>query len=507
MKAYLKIILSPGFNNNFRQLLAITFTNKAVNEMKERILESLHNFSQIRDVKNGGTLFKELSQELNLKPEELQLRAQKTLKHLLHNYAFFDISTIDKFTHRLIRTFAKDLKLPQNFEVVLDTDLLLDEAINQLISKAGGNKQLTQVLIDFALEKIDDSKSWDIAFDLNKIGRLLFNETHETHIKELQSRKLEDFIELKKDLLTKSLELESQAVTLANSVLQYISECGLEYADFPRETLPNHFKKIAQRIFNPTNLYNNKLEESLINGKILKSGMVLPSEEIATSLLENYLSLKKIIYHIAFLKNAYANSVPLTILNGIQQELKNLQDERAQLPISNFNRIISNEIKNQPAPYIYERLGEKYRHYFIDEFQDTSELQWNNLIPLISNALEGTDEYGKLGSLFLVGDAKQAIYRWRGGRAEQFLNLISLKEQTFVIPPHVEDLPTNYRSKKEIVAFNNNFFTSCSAFLHNPVYHELFNKGNRQNSEASDRGYVQLSFLESTETAGLDDLY
>ena len=475
--------------------------------MKERILESLFNFSRVEDAHGGSPLFKEIAQELNLNAEDLKLRAQSTLKHLLHNYAFFDISTIDKFTHRLIRTFAKDLKLPQNFEVVLDTDLLLDEAVSQLIGKARENEHLTQILIDFALEKIDDSKSWDISYDLKNMGQLLFNENHEAHLMALGSKDIDDFIVLKKLLRQKSKALESKAIALAGSVLQFIIECGLEYADFPRETLPNHFKKIAQGVFNTTTLYNNKLEESLAVGKILKSGVILPSEEIATSLIRDYLKLKEIIYQIAFFNNAYLNSVPLTILNAIHQELKNLQKERAQLPISSFNRIISNEIRNQPAPYIYERLGEKYRHYFIDEFQDTSALQWNNLIPLISNALEGADEHGNPGSLFLVGDAKQAIYRWRGGRAEQFLNLISLKQQPFVIPPRVQDLPTNFRSKKEIVDFNNRFFTLSSTFLNNQMYRELFIKGNQQKCEVSNGGFVQMSFLEDTPGTFLDDLY
>src|SRR5690606_4519408 len=118
-----------------------------------------------------------------------------------------------------------------------------------------------------------------------------------------------------------------------------------------------------------------------------------------------------------------SNIVPLTVLSAIQQEIRNLELERDLLSISSFNSIISKEIKDQPAPFIYERMGEKYSHYFVDEFQDTSEMQWNNLIPLIGNALESVDDRGKIGSLLLVGDAKQAIYRWRGGKAEQFLNL------------------------------------------------------------------------------------
>jgi len=475
--------------------------------MKQRILESLYEFSCTKDQENSSTLFRMLMSDLNMDPVELQLKAEKTLKQILHNYAFFDISTIDKFTHRIIRTFAKDLKLPQNFEVVLDTDILLDEAVNRLISKAGSNKKLTSILVEFALEKIDDSKSWDIAFDLNNIGKLLFNENHHPHLRSIENKKIDVFLELKKKLISEQHELKLKAVSAANKVLDFIIECGLEYSDFPRETLPNHFKKIRDGNFAATILYNNKLQENLENEKILKSGIDLPSNEIAGILLVHYLHLKEMIYKIALYTNAYSNSVPLTILNAIQQELHNLQQERDLLPITSFNRIISNEIKNQPAPFIYERLGEKYRHYFIDEFQDTSEMQWNNLVPLISNALESEDEQGQRGSLFLVGDAKQAIYRWRGGRAEQFLNLISLNSQPFVIAPEVHDLPVNFRSGPNIVAFNNAFFTSTSVFLKNKSYHSLFLEGNHQNCNTENGGYVQMSFLEEEDDNSLDAIY
>ena len=342
---------------------------------------------------------------------------------------------------------------------------------------------------------------------LTKYGKLLFNENQNSHLNPLKNLQIDHFIELKQDLVSKLQSSQQKAINMAASVLEFIIECGLEYSDFPRETLPNHFKKIQKGNFEPATLYNNKLEENLVEGKILKSGISLPSEDIALILLDNYQNIKEIIYQIAFLKNAYNNTVPLTILNAIQQEINILEEERDQLPITSFNKIISNEIKNQPAPFIYERLGEKYRHYFIDEFQDTSEMQWNNLIPLISNALESEDEQGQSGSLFLVGDIKQAIYRWRGGRAEQFLNLLSLSQGPFVLQPEIRDLPTNYRSKKEIIAFNNNFFTSVSSFLNNDGYKTLFINGNRQNPSTNNEGYVQLTFLNAHEEITIDDLY
>ncbi|MFS4468936.1 UvrD-helicase domain-containing protein [Maribacter sp. 2210JD10-5] len=493
-KAYLKIVLSAP--NSFKRILAITFTNKAVNEMKNRILDSLYQFSTTDREQNLSPLFHELSKELKLTTEALRNLSKLRLKEILHNYAFFDISTIDKFTHRLIRTFAKDLKLPQNFEVVLDRDLLLDEAVGRVIAKAGEDMKLTRILMDFALEKIDDDRSWDIGYDLLKIGQLLFDEANLTHIQHLEDKNLEDFLKLQKLLQKNIKSSQENATAIAKETLLFIEQTGLDNTDFPRETLPNHFKKVKDGVFAPSVLYSNKLEENLRAGKIVKANVEQPAPEIASELLQRYIHLKEQVYNIGYLSNAYRNLVPLTLLNEIRKELKAVQLEKDQLSISEFNTIISKEIKTQPAPFIYERLGEKYRHYFIDEFQDTSEMQWQNLIPLISNALEGADEQGKQGSLFLVGDAKQAIYRWRGGKAEQFLELMTEKVQPFSIKGDQRQLPKNYRSQNEIINFNNLFFQNASAFLDDPIYQELFVKGNQQETNDKEGGHVKLTFLE-----------
>ena len=501
-KEYLRIILSSS--DGYRLILAITFTNKAMTEMKDRILTSLFSFSKTENLEKAESLFVDLVYELNTDASTLQKKAKATLKKILHNYAFFDISTIDKFTHRLIRTFAKDLKIPQNFEVVLDTNLLLDEAVSRLINKAGRDSKLTKVLIDFALEKIDDDKSWDIALDLNSIGKLLFNESNVEHLKNFENKEVDDFLILQKSMQKKIKLLKEEMKNDASKALQLITENGLEYTDFKSSYFPKFMIKIQQgdlkidfksgwkQNFETNPLYAGKCDP---NKKIILDQ--LHSQYI---LLFNALKLYFTSYQLA--KNVYQNIVPLTVLNAIQQEVKGIQQEKDQLSISEFNTIISNEIKDQPAPFIYERLGEKYKHYFIDEFQDTSEMQWNNLVPLIDNALAS-----EAGSLFLVGDAKQAIYRWRGGNAEQFLSLVGEAINPFVIQPEIKLLPSNYRSHEEIIKFNNEFFTATSQYLENPIYKHLYSEGNQQNSNSLKNGLVKLSFLSDNEEESINDQY
>lgn len=200
----------------------------------------------------------------------------------------------------------------------------------------------------------------------------------------------------------------------------------------------------------------------------------------------------KIAFYTAFQQNVNA----LSLLNVIHQEFKKIQEEQNVVSISDFNKIISEEIKNQPAPYIYERFGEKYHHFFIDEFQDTSQLQWNNLIPLIDNAL-ASEENNIQGSLMIVGDPKQSIYRWRGGKAEQFIGL-SKNENPFVNnKKEVKNLETNYRSFSEVISFNNDFFKFLSYKFLNEDYKNLYENHSFQKTNTKKGGYVNISFIES----------
>ncbi|MGA9237813.1 UvrD-helicase domain-containing protein, partial [Robiginitalea sp.] len=156
-REYLSLILRPGPGGLFRKILAITFTNKAVAELKSRILDSLMEFASLSAENSDTTpMFEAVRSELQTDRAALIQRSSAVLQQILHNYAFFDVSTIDKFNQRVLRTFARDLDIPANFEVVLETDLLLEEAINELIAQAGTDKQLTDILVDFALEKAED---------------------------------------------------------------------------------------------------------------------------------------------------------------------------------------------------------------------------------------------------------------------------------------------------------------------------------------------------------------
>ncbi|MEJ2162735.1 MAG: UvrD-helicase domain-containing protein, partial [Robiginitalea sp.] len=224
-REYLKLLLRPGAQQAYRHILAITFTNKAVGELKERILKSLMEFS-----KEGGRseilpMFLSVKDALGIDAAELRERSKKVLQDLLHNYAFFDVSTIDRFNHRVLRTFAQDLELQSNFEVVLDTDSLLMQAVDILVSRAGTHPKLTETLIEFALEKAEQDRSWDVSRDLFEMGKLLFDENHYAYLEALSDKEMDDFLSL-------------------------IDTNQLEFEDFKGRYFPKFIEKIAGGDFN-----------------------------------------------------------------------------------------------------------------------------------------------------------------------------------------------------------------------------------------------------------------
>ena len=505
VKEYLKILFASNNPNYFKNILAITFTNKAVAEMKERIIETLMQFSEETILAIPNSMFNSICDELNMQPIELHKKSERLLYTIIHNYAAFDISTIDGFTHKLIRTFAYDLKLPLNFEVELDQKALLNEAVDSLIAKAGTDKALTKVLVDFAIEKADDDKSWDVSYDFNNIAKLLVNENDIPFIETLKDKTLEDFNALKTILREKIKHAENTIIENAISVLTLIEQAGLEHSDFSRGTLPNHFIKASE--LNLDSLYSNNLEKNIeektgIYTKTLKPDLATIIDSILPQIEVYYKTIKTFVFQIKFLKNFYKNITPLSILNAINNELTILKTDQNKILISEFNNIISNEIKNQPTPFIYERIGEKFKHYFIDEFQDTSQLQWENLIPLIDNALSTEN-----GTAMLVGDAKQAIYRWRGGKAEQFIDLFNEKSMPFVVKQNVKDLKSNYRSFKDIVDFNNSFFKYLSTLIFTKKEYQNLYENAHQNTFLQHSGYVELSFLDIEKEDDRDEIF
>lgn len=515
VKEYLKIILVSKKNDAYRNILAITFTNKAVHEMKSRILWNLSEFAEkipdpkaaeLMDILSNGRRKKDNPQEwqdepIGLSIIQIQTKAQQIIKHIIHNYAAFDISTIDKFTHKVIRAFAHDLNLPMTFEVTLDTENLLTEAVDAIIAQAGEDDVLTKLLIDFTMQKTDEDKSWDISREIFDTGRLLLNENNRQEITHFQDKSISEFIEIKNKVAQACQVINKENSQLAKTLLALIEKNGIDIKSFSAGHFPNHLNNIADEKFNPNNKTYHEFEDIKIN-KTAKDKLAIEAiiPELLSVLETIYSKFEKREFYNAFLKNI----TPLSLLNKVSIELAKIQKDQNVLSIAEFNKIIYNEIQNQPAPFIYERLGERYRHFFIDEFQDTSEMQWQNLIPLIDNATSSEFE-GEKGTLMIVGDPKQSIYRWRGGKAEQFIELSKDKKPFNNPDKKLFTLDTNYRSYSQVIDFNNKFFYYLSTEFKNADYKDLYENHSRQEENRKKGGYVNISFIPKLENTTEDE--
>jgi ATP-dependent exoDNAse (exonuclease V) beta subunit len=504
VKNYLKILLNTNNPFKFQHILAMTFTNKAAAEMKTRVLETLHKF------KNGDfddSMFQDIKKELNLTEETLKKRSENIYKNILNQYGGFNITTIDSFTYKLVKSFAFDLGLSMNFEVEMNPVSLINEATDVLLSKIGIEKQISKTLINFAKEKANEDKDWKIEKEFQEIAKLLLKEDQVKHLNSLSDKSISDFENLNSEL-NKRIKYEEQKIEkIANQAFKIINSTSLKKEDFVRGGFNSFFNYLKTKQFDKINI-NGTLDKNILKDHHQCSGKASAEakaemQTIKPKLIELYNKTKlwfetdypKYVLDVLVKKSL----IPLSVLKSIQQILNNIKADNNILFNSEFNQLISKHLSEQPAAFIYEKLGEKFRHYFIDEMQDTSILQWQNNIPLIKNALESENEKGERGSLLLVGDAKQCIYRWRASKPEQFIGLTQ-NENPFFVEKKTETLDTNFRSHTKIISFNNQFFQFISNYLQNTTYKELYFEGNKQKTNQKKGGYVEINLIDEVKT-------
>lgn len=511
VREYLKVVLQNP--DDFRHILAITFTNKAANEMKERVLRNLKllsGWTKDSGDKKTGELLQQLKAESGLGETEIVTRSAAVLKKILHQYADFAIGTIDSFSHRIIRTFAHDFGLPVNFTVELDTDELLATAVDLLLDQVGDDRHLTTLLQNFVETRMEEDKDWDIGKILCEFAKNLLDESAQEHLPKITNLSLEDFNRIAHSIHTRIQAFEKRIRELAGEANGLIGhhEITLTAFSYGNNGIGRYFGKLAAGNFDKIKP-NSYVVKTVTEGK-WTSGKVTVQDKIKIAAIrpaleEAFHSIMKEVdthYPEQMLLRLLGKSIyPLAVLNEIGKILGEFKKQNNLIHISEFNARIARIVLAEPVPFIYERLGEKFHHLLIDEFQDTSAMQWQNFVPLLENALS-------MGYFNLVvGDGKQAIYRWRNGDVEQFTFLPELfqskqnplvrsRERVLVSHFREKHLNTNYRSGKKIIEFNNGFFTFLSNLLDPPrqrVYMDLVQVPERETED----GYIRIEFLDA----------
>jgi ATP-dependent exoDNAse (exonuclease V) beta subunit len=463
---YLKMLLKNEFV--YKKVLAVTFTNKATAEMKNRILDELNNLANNKESKYRAILLK----ELNLEKDQITSRAQKAINNILHDYSRFSVSTIDNFFQKVIRTFTREIGLQSGYTLETDDDEILNYVVDELILDTEEDKKLKEWLVEFARARMLDAKSWNFRDEILDLARELSKES----VKALDFLKNENnehtgemnnFVRILKDRMH---VFEEKLRGFGAEGVKAIEQNGLTVNDFNNKT-----KGVAQYFYYLKNVRKDKLGPNKNARNVIDKIEKWPSGKLDDSDKErvrklasdklNDLLLKAANYydeHILEYKTVseiYKNVYVLGILENIQKRMRDYCKEKNLFLISDAAELLRKIIQNNEAPFIYEKTGSVYNHFMIDEFQDNSRFQWQNFRPLIRESLS------KNGSNLVVGDIKQSIYRWRNGDWEILDHEVEKEFQNF--PVEVQTLDHNFRSNLNVIAYNNTIFHFLPGVLQN----------------------------------------
>ncbi len=498
VREYIALLIGEGSHPTlFSQIIAMTFTNKAALEMKERIIRALDEIgnTEFHQHKNQ-VLITDLSKLLSIKEDEVISRSRLALKLILHQYEDFHVMTIDKFNLRLIKSFGRDLDLPAEFEVVLDETELIEKIVDGLLNQLSDeeNQTFSQLIFNYAKANIDDEKSWNFKRNLVDFAKILSSEQNNAIIDQLLEMEFSN--ETYGKLLNERKELDQKALNIAENIGRIMTSNAVSADQLPGKT--NTYNAITKLVeLNSFPVKEDILSKTLLkNYQIeLKDGQIFP-EELRSSIQDLIDLREKEVEHYATLDLFLSNFFNMALLQYMARELRKVKLEEQVIRISEFNTLISKLIQEENAPFIYERLGTRFKHFLLDEFQDTSRLQWLNLVPLIHNSIAENNDN------LIVGDPKQSIYRFKNGVAEQFVALPGIynpegepnvektsnyfKDRGQLIP-----LENNWRSGKSIIEFNNSFFAELKIKL--PEISSDFYNSIHQNPQSKFDGYVNIS--------------
>lgn len=495
----------------YRRILAVTFTNKATTEMKERILSQLYGIWKEED--DSKAYFNEVKKRINFSDEEIRQRAGKALFNIIHDYNYFRVETIDSFFQSVMRNLARELGLNLNLNVELNNQEVLSESVDSLIENLNPNSQVLFWLLDYINEKILEERNWNVAHEVKAFGRNIFDEKYIEMGKELRKNmKNPHYIaDYRKELQKLQKEALEQMKGFYEQFHSILEENGLTVNDLSYKStgIASYFNKLNDGYLRD-DAFNARAQNSYESAEAWCSKSS-PHKELIISLAasqlqpllhtaEKYRQQNNRIVQSCYLSLAHLNQ--LQLLNSISEEVQRQNRENNRFLLSETNALLHNIIQEDDSSFVFEKIGSNIQHVMIDEFQDTSRMQWANFqILLLEGLSQGKDS-------LIVGDVKQSIYRWRNGDWSLLNNLG--KDSSFPYPVRIETLKTNRRSESNIILFNNLFFRGAVGYL-NDIYKEELKKDcielldaykdvEQESPKKTRIGYIKTSLIDTKES-------
>ncbi len=473
---YVALLLATPTSHEAEHILAVTFTNKATAEMKDRILSSLYIIAN--DLKGSQGMLRKVSecldkQGVTLPPPVLRQRARTALSAILHDYSHFRVETIDSFFQSILRTLARELGLTSGLRVELNSNQVVSRAVDRVMEHLAERPAVRQWVLDYVREQIESSDRWDIRGSMNSLGRCIYEEDFQSRKKD-ESRTSEEEQEqataFKHTLRKLKTEQEETIRQEAQALLAHIGQQDVDFdrISYGHNTFEPFLLKASKMGTDEGRGIAYKLPATRITDavqapeKLLKAAdrkdrsLMAEATDTATRLGNFCKHYAEALRLLASIRLSLHYLPPLRLLGTIEEEATEISAEAGQFLLSRTAALLSRMVEGSDAPFVLERAGVQFRHVMIDEFQDTSRLQWNNFRSLLLENLSTG------GHSLMVGDVKQSIYRWRGGDWEI---LQGAHDELRSLMPQQITLCDNWRSLPQVVGFNNAFFPKAASLL------------------------------------------